>query len=308
MSTSFQTIMPHGITAGARAPVRGAAAPVAAISGTIDQAKDSRRRFKAGRAEFTYRNHARQCPVSVTPTERTVHVVVPLAGHAVIVGKGEVFTLGVGQALLLGGSDRTVCVWAADARSLLLTIPRASIQAEASVQLARPRRLAMVDCPFAWSAEAFRTPGPPAFDDPLHRTSDLRIEKRMLADLVAALGASGDKDMLFPVARSVERAVEHMRGDPTRDWSAEELAPVGGVTPATLRRNFKTCLGVTITQSAQQLRLEWVRMRLQSETESRSIRDLSVVAGFGASGMLNRAYQRRFGETPTQTRARIFRS
>ena len=287
MTISFQTITPHGIAA--------------------DDAAACQHRCKVGRADIAYRRHARQCTMSIRPSDASVHVVVALAGQAVVVGKARTFSLAAGEALLLAGNDRTACIWSDGARSLRLDIPRAAIQAEASIQLARPRRLAMIDCSFAWSATTlggidFHNPAAP-----VDRLSEQRVEKQMLADLVAALAARDDRDMLFPVARSVERAVQQMRSDPTWEWSAEDLAPVGGVTPATLRRNFKTCLGVTITRSAQQLRLEWVRTRLESETESRSIRDLSVAAGFGASGMLNRAYQRRFGETPTQTRTRTFR-
>lgn len=248
MTISFQTITPHGIAA--------------------DDAAACQHRCKVGRADIAYRRHARQCTMSIRPSDASVHVVVALAGQAVVVGKARTFSLAAGEALLLAGNDRTACIWSDGARSLRLDIPRAAIQAEASIQLARPRRLAMIDCSFAWSATTlggidFHNPAAP-----VDRLSEQRVEKQMLADLVAALAARDDRDMLFPVARSVERAVQQMRSDPTR---------------------------------------EWVRTRLESETESRSIRDLSVAAGFGASGMLNRAYQRRFGETPTQTRTRTFR-
>ena len=113
---------------------------------------------------------------------------------------------------------------------------------------------------------------------------------------------------VFPVARSVQRAVDHLRAHPCHGLSIHDLAQVAGVTTGTLRRNFRACLGVTATQLIQQIRVEWVRSRLESATESRSISELSLAAGFGAPGMMSRAYQRRFGETPSQTRARAFRA
>lgn len=127
-----------------------------------------------------------------------------------------------------------------------------------------------------------------------------------LANLAEILDVRPADRNPFPVARSVQRAIDHVRANPHDGLSIHDLAQAAGVTAGTLRRNFRTCLGVSVTQLVQQIRLEWVRSRLESATESRSIGELSLAAGFGASGMLARAYQRRFGETPSQTRARAF--
>ncbi len=273
-----------------------------------------RQRFRVGRLDFDYRTFPRQRAISIMSTETMVHVVVPVAGETVVVGEGESVTLAVGAALLVASGSRITCVWAAGSSAMLLHLPRASIQAEASRALGAPRRLAIIDHVFDWSADMAGNIGAlQPHQDLVGRRIDriaideMRTEKRTLASLVAALRADSHVETLFPLARSVQRAVDHIRTDPHRGWSVHELAPVAGVTVGTLRRNFRTCLGVTVTQLVQQIRLEWVRSRLESAKESRSISELSLAAGFGASGMLNRAYQRRFGETPSQTRTRAFR-
>ncbi|WP_237832094.1 AraC family transcriptional regulator [Sandaracinobacteroides sayramensis] len=271
-----------------------------------------RQRFRIGRMDFDYRAFPRQRAVALTSGDTMIHVVLPIAGSMLVPdGSGGNGRLGAGSALLLAAGSRTTCIWAAGSRALMLHIPRAAVQAEASRATGEPRRLAAIDHVFGWSAAQAGTALPrPAAVSRLEYSGldDILLERRTLADLVSTLLEEPMAATLFPVARSVQRAVEQIRANPQHGWSAHDLVPVAGVTVGTLRRNFRTCLGVTITQHVQQIRLEWVRLRLESQTESRSISDLSLAAGFGASGMLNRAYQRHFGETPSQTRARAFRS
>lgn len=269
-------------------------APLRIASGEDDRA---RQRVKIGRVELDRRLFGRQRAVSITPTEVMVHVLVPLAGHAVIVGNGESHTLEPGMALLVAGTEKITSVWIAGSRALILHVPRASIQAVSSHVYGNARRLAAIDCRFAITSQAIAD-----------ENSAEMTEKRILENLVDALRASPQEAVLFPLARSVQRAVDHIRANPVLTWTIADLAAVAGVTAGTLRRNFSTCLGMSVTQLVLQVRIEWVRARLESVTESRSIGELSIAAGFGASGMLNRTYQRHFGETPSQTRTRAFRS
>ncbi|WP_333837440.1 AraC family transcriptional regulator [Novosphingobium sp.] len=256
-----------------------------------------RQRLKVGRVEVDIRRFPTQRPVSITPTEAMVHVVVPIAGQAIVVGNGGSATLKPGKAFLLGSAEKTTCVFVAGARALLLHVPRASVQAVASRHFGDARRLAAIDCMFDLG-----------YDTMDGGRLSVRSERRILDAMIDSLRASEQAVAIFPLARSVQRAVDHLRANPVLAWSIDDLSAVAGVTPGTLRRNFTACLGMSVTQLVLQLRIEWVRDRLESETESRSIGDLSVAAGFGASGMLNRTYQRHFGETPSQTRTRAFRS
>lgn len=257
----------------------------------------ARQRFKIGRVDVDVRRFPNQRPLSITPTEAMVHFVVPLAGRAIVVGNGASATLMPGKACLLGSAEKTTCVFIAGSRAILLHVPRTSVQAVASRAYGSARRLAAIDRSFDLPCDTMDEERTPALS-----------EQRVLDVIVDGLRTSDQAVDIFPLARSVQRAVDHLRANPVLAWSIEDLAAAAGVTPATLRRNFSTCLGMSVTQLVLQLRIEWVRDRLESVTESRSIGDLSIAAGFGASGMLNRTYQRHFGETPSQTRTRAFRS
>ncbi|MCG2841231.1 AraC family transcriptional regulator [Sandaracinobacter sp. RS1-74] len=296
-----------------RRPTNGVAVAQPAVASV--EPPLARQRFKAGRLDFDYRIFAKQRSSTLTPTEAMVHVVVPLAGEAVVVGIDESYSLVAGQALLLAGAERTICVWMAGSRALLLHVPRAALQSEASRLFGEPRRVSMIDCVFDWTADAIAAcrgdlthhaiMGRPVDLGPKARTA---AEKCVLAALIDALRADAQAGAIFPVARSVQRAVDYVRQNPCLNWTVEELAALAGVSAGTLHRNFRNCLGISPARLVQQLRLEWVRARVSCATESRSIGELAVASGFGLSGMLNRAYQRHFGETPTQTRARAFRS
>lgn len=291
MTTILQTTMLNDVEVKPQ-PIAVRASALAANDHVL-----SRQRSKIGRVEIDWRSFPKQRPVSVTPTEAMVHVIVPLAGHAIIVGNSGSFTLTPGEALLLAGFDKTTCVWVAGSRAVLLHIPRASVQAVASRAFGDARRLGAIDCRFDFAPEELD-------DESVGRPNEARI----LETLVCALRATAQEPALFPLARSVQRAVDQVRANPVLAWTIEDLAALAGVTPGTLRRNFGSCLGMSVTQLILQLRIEWVRARLESVVESRSIGELSIASGFGASGMLNRTYQRHFGETPSQTRARAFRS
>ncbi|UBS33874.1 helix-turn-helix domain-containing protein [Altererythrobacter sp. N1] len=268
-----------------------------------------RQRFKLGPLDFDYRTFPRQRAVSLSASETTVHIVLPITGTVVAVSKADTLGFGAGSALLLAASNRNTVVCAAGSSALFLHIPRAAIQAQASRASGKPRRLAAIDHMFGWSIEHLgvmlsRATAPGETGHPSQ--DDVDLERSMLEGLAAVLWSDPAAETLFPIARSVERAVEQIRANPRHNWAIHELAQAAGVTAGTLRRNFRTCLGVTATQLIQQIRLEWVRSSLGSMTESRSVQQLALAAGFGASGMMSKAYRRRFGETPTQTRARAF--
>lgn len=263
-----------------------------------------RQRFKLEQLDLDQPALAGERAVSLDSADGMVDIVVPTAGSAAVVLEDRSIVLGTGMALLLAAGSCTTSIWTKDSSALLVRVPRSDIQALASRTSGTPRRLATVDHVFPWSlAGAAVSSGSSGA-----RLDDARLETDLMTSLVVTLLSDARAEALFPVARSVQRAIDHIRAEPQHGWSIHDLAQIAGVTAGTLRRNFRECLGITVTQLVQQLRLEWVRSRLACGTESRSIADLSLAAGFGASGMLTRAYRRHFGETPTQTRARAFRA
>lgn len=236
--------------------------------------------------------------------DATVQLVLPLNGRLLVEAERTQHALEPGQALLAARPEQLVCHAQDGGVVLVLQASRAAVQAEASRVLATPRRLASMTISFAW----------PVLPNLLHGWDACRYpadvaerERLALGAMVCAMREAGVADVAFPVARSVLCAMVLIRTDPSRAWTVEDLAPAAGVTVATLRRNFRNCLGRSVGQVVREARLGWVRDRLRSQEETRSIAQLAFAAGFTAPRLLARSYQQFFGETPSETRASVFR-
>jgi transcriptional regulator GlxA family with amidase domain len=92
-----------------------------------------------------------------------------------------------------------------------------------------------------------------------------------------------------------------------RPFDTEALAAVVGVTGQTLRKGFRSCLGMSVKEYIQSVRLDWAHERLSGGCDGRPIAEIARRAGFAASPPFSRAYLKRFGEPPSQTRARAVR-
>jgi AraC-like DNA-binding protein len=157
------------------------------------------------------------------------------------------------------------------------------------------------------------------FDDPLvgdgqlasrfaavHRdmargASTLERQSQLVAflDDVAAAGPAANR-RTRRVTRddpAVRRALDRLRGDPTRNISLAELAMVAGTTRSRLVRLFKAAFGVPphAFQIGQ-------RVMLARRLLERGVRatDVAPAAGFTDQSHLHRHFRRRLGLTPTQ--------
>jgi AraC-like DNA-binding protein len=270
------------------------------------------RRLALGAGSVDFRKFETQRVSQLTPTATVVHLIIPLAGRMLVVADDLDMEVSAGMALLLARPERVECTWSAGMAALVIHLQRNRVQAHATRAFDTPCRLAGLSVglaagsndPLGQAAATLLTRMEAASE--LRPSEAMKLEDIVMRALVDSVRGTTDPLGIFIVARSVKRAVDHVRTHPEQPCTVEDLAAVAGVTVATLRRNFKSCLGAPITGFVQQTRLEWLRTRLGCETESRSIRELAEHLGFSAPGTLARAYQRRFDETPTQTRARAF--
>lgn len=269
-------------------------------------------RLRVGDIQAVYRPFPAQRTIALTPSDSQIHVVLPALGTAVAVTADDTYEIGAGEALLLARVECVSCVWQAGSAGLVLQMPRAAIQAEATRLFEEPRRLAGIVSVFEWRDRPSLLAGPPfdagLLDNRLDQDEAIERQRALCVSLVRAVAAASLGRSAFPVAKSVLRALTHVRANPHGAWTVEDLAPVAGVTAATLRKNFRTCLDQTVTQVVREARLAWVRQQLGSPHESRSIARLAEAAGFSGAGVLARAYQQHFGETPTQTRTHAFKN
>jgi AraC-like DNA-binding protein len=262
----------------------------------------------AGSAEL--RTYISQRTSQLTPSAGGIHLIIPTAGQVTAIDGHKSFQAERGEALLLAQPGRIHCVWSAGSASVIVHLRRARIQAEASRVLEAPRRLAavcaVIPCrrgdPLATAAADLIG----YLSGSVHRSArGERLEQAIIVALIDAIQKRRGSVEILSVAGSLNRVVQYLRAHPNRAHTADELAAVSGVTIAVLRRNFKSCFGVPLSAFVRDVRLDWVHERLSSQAESRSIQQLASEAGF-TLGLLARAYQRRFMETPSRTRARAF--
>lgn len=270
---------------------------------------DSVRRAHIGQIAVDLRAYGRQHCAQLTPNATVAHLIVPITGSAVAVSHQDSRQLTSGVALLLTKRQRTDFVWAANSLSLVLHFPTSLLQQTVAASFPEPRRLAGASQTLALEgAEA-------GLATLLQRalrivegnvtTADPATDRQLAQALVDGLRAANE-DEFFPVSKSLQRASDFLMANPDSRCSPDQLAGIAGVTLPTLQRNVKTCLGIPLSKFVEQVRLSWVRTKLKSPMESRSMARLAEACGYKTPATLARSYQRLFGETPTQTRARAF--
>lgn len=200
---------------------------------------------------------------------------------------GASIHVAAGQAILNSCRGAIRGVWPKGGRAILVALPRNAIQARASASYGGARRLART---------AF-------IIDAGNSLAALTGEGAAIEAVVAGLAAGHGIDEACPPSRSISLARRRLDADPARAWDLEDLARGVGVTPVTLQRGFRGCIGATVAGYAQAIRLGEARERLTNGRETRPLSAIAHAAGFASVTAFARAYQRMFGETPTRTRA-----
>ncbi|PJI89671.1 helix-turn-helix transcriptional regulator [Sphingomonas koreensis] len=199
-----------------------------------------------------------------------------------------------GQAILNAHLDPVMCTCQAAGRVVRLSLPRNAAQAWASEVHGGARRLARAV--FVFQADA----GLAALGN---SGCESMKAGAVIQAVIAALASHEGIDVACPASRSISLARRRLDADPSRAWDLDDLARGVGVTPVTLQRGFRDCVGVTVASYAQRIRLSEARTRLASARETRPVSAIAHAAGFASVTAFARAYQRVFGETPTKTRA-----
>jgi len=104
--------------------------------------------------------------------------------------------------------------------------------------------------------------------------------------------------------RSVRVAAEHLEANLTRSVRIVELAAVVGVSARALQIGFQKHRGCTPAQFLREARLTLARTCLLDGAPGASIAEVARQCGFAHLGRFSARYRARFGELPTETRAR----
>jgi AraC-like DNA-binding protein len=101
--------------------------------------------------------------------------------------------------------------------------------------------------------------------------------------------------------RIVKRVLDQMYEDPSRPWTAGEMAAVAGVGIRRLQEGFREFVGTSPRQCLVDIRLGRVREDLQRDNHGYTVADLAMNWGFTHTGRFAAAYRQKYGESPSET-------
>ena len=112
-----------------------------------------------------------------------------------------------------------------------------------------------------------------------------------------------------PIPHDLKKAVDRIRADLGRKISVADLVAHCGVPERTLRKHFRTFMGVSPLEFWRRLRLAAVREDLLRGADGSSVTDVAARFGVTHFGRFSQQYRLFFGETPSATlqRSRLAR-
>ncbi|WP_409186756.1 AraC family transcriptional regulator [Amycolatopsis sp. VS8301801F10] len=135
--------------------------------------------------------------------------------------------------------------------------------------------------------------------------TDQPIVREQLAGAVAAgfllAGCPDSGRVPAPRPRAITRVVDAVRADPSRAWTAAEMAAVAGTTVRRLQESFREWVGCTPTEHLVGVRLQHARADLEAHPEL-SVSEIAARWGFSSASRFAAAFRRRYGVSPSQAR------
>jgi AraC-like DNA-binding protein len=104
-----------------------------------------------------------------------------------------------------------------------------------------------------------------------------------------------------PRPRIVKRALDKMHDDPSRPWTAGDMAEVAGVSIRRLQEGFRDYVGASPRECLTDIRLARVREDLLRGADGFTVADVAMRWGFTHTGRFAAAYRHKYGESPSET-------
>ena len=144
-------------------------------------------------------------------------------------------------------------------------------------------------------------------DSPLLRPAAFRAAEALITDAFAALddfeAAPSPSEAAAP--DRVRLAAAFIRAHSDEPLTVAEIAEAVGVGARALQAGFRARLGLSPRALLAEVRLERARERLLAARPGVTVADIAFESGFAHGGRFAAAYRRRFGESPSETLARI---
>jgi transcriptional regulator GlxA family with amidase domain len=134
----------------------------------------------------------------------------------------------------------------------------------------------------------------------------LNVARQMVVYMKRSGGQLQYSEPLRSQTRAGDRfadLVARMVGDLSADWSVEIMAAEIGLSPRQFTRRFKAAFDTSPGAYLDALRLDEARLRLASGRDG--IARIAHAVGFSSDDAFRRAFERRFGVTPTAYRSRF---
>jgi AraC-like DNA-binding protein len=118
--------------------------------------------------------------------------------------------------------------------------------------------------------------------------------------VLAAIGEpDGDHQQIRP--RIVTRVVDAVHADPSRAWTAADMADAAGVSVRRLQEGFREYVGMSPREYLNDVRLVRVNGELSDPGAVISVTDVAMKWGFTHTGRFAASYRRKYGESPSDT-------
>jgi transcriptional regulator GlxA family with amidase domain len=130
----------------------------------------------------------------------------------------------------------------------------------------------------------------------------LEVAKLFIYEQSGRVGQAPVQTLARPREPHLDRALAAMEGNLEEPWPISRIARAAGVSTRHLQTLFHGYLGVSPYDHYQALRLNRAR-RLLIETRT-PVLEIAELSGFASAASFTRAYRRRHGETPRETRGR----
>lgn len=153
-------------------------------------------------------------------------------------------------------------------------------------------------------ARSFAGAVPPAPGDAFARHMEEMLCLDLLREWASSAGFALERGASPAAPYYVRRAEEIMACEAREAPTIGEVAQRVGVSARTLSEGFRRFRGTSPRAFLAERRLEGVRKDIEAGAGGRSLAEIALDWGYHNFGALARYYRARFGELPTQTRAR----
>lgn len=285
----------------------------AARAGQSDAAQSRlpRHRIHLGELIVELRNIGRDMAGEILVPRGRAVMLVAVSGTIELSAGGQAVICPAGMPFLYTGADKLGAAWRAGTTGLLVFLRCDRLNAAISAILADGRRIGSVatclpsgDATQRLEHAAERILRLAGNGTASQDAVALALESALYEALAERISGRADLAEIAPAVRAVSDAMRIVRADHRQPFDVERLAARVGVTGQTLRKGFRLSLGMTVKEYVRSVRLAWAYERLDGARESRSLSDMAVAAGFTNAPAFSRAYLSRYGEVPSQTRAR----